>query len=244
MKYSVVIPIHNEEDSVVALCRALKKVFSGIPAAYEIIFVDDASTDRSVERLRTTGSETRGMMIVRLADRRGLATALQAGFDRASGERIVTLDGDLQNDPADIPKLIQKMEEGFDVVCGWRKKRSDPILKKISSKIANYFRRILMKEKIHDVGCTLKIFKKEVLKSLRLSGALHRFLSLLVVRQGWRIAEVPVSHHPRKFGSSKFGIGRRLVEGLVDACRIQFTDPQKIMKAPDYTIKEIIKNDG
>ncbi len=221
MRYSVVVPVHNEEDSVRPLYDRILGVMARLDGGHETIFVDDASTDRSLDRLKEIPGQGFGLTVLRLGARQGMATALQTGFDAAQGQILITLDGDLQNDPEDIPKLLAKLDEGYDVVCGWRKDRKDPLSKKIASRLANGARKILTREKIHDVGCTLRVFRREVAQKIHLSGGLHRFFTTFAAREGFRITELEVNHHPRRHGRSKFGTWGRLAQGVADFVRIQ-----------------------
>lgn len=244
-KYSVIIPIYNEEESLLPLYYSLKSVMERLKAPYEMIFVDDGSTDRSFEKLKNIAASSASLTVISLNGRCGKSAALQTGFDAAQGEILITLDGDLQNDPEDIPKLLEKMNQGYEIVCGWRVDRKDPFHKKIASKIANRVRTALLQEKIHDVGCGLRVFKKTVLKKIRLWGNQHRFFTALVLRQGFRIGEEKVNHRFRQFGKSKYGIWDRLVEGIADLIRFQFRCPSKPpQRGFDHKIKEIIKNES
>ncbi|OGW80580.1 MAG: hypothetical protein A3C47_00985 [Omnitrophica bacterium RIFCSPHIGHO2_02_FULL_51_18] len=227
MKYSVVVPVHNERHSVETLYFKVREVMDTTGGDYEIIFVDDASTDPSVEILQNIRGHNLKLTVVRLPERKGMAAALQAGFDAGSGEVFITLDGDLQNDPEDIPKLLSKLNEGHDLVCGWRKDRKDPLSKIIASRLANGIRGVVTREKIHDVGCTLRVFRREVVRNIRLSGGLHRYFTALAARQGFRIAEIPVRHFPRRHGRSKFGLWDRFVQGTADLFRLQVRESVK-----------------
>jgi len=206
---SVVVPLMNEEENVRALHRSLKAAMGGLGRPYELIFVDDGSTDRTFEILRDLQLQEPGLRIVKFRRNFGQSAAMAAGFELACGELIITMDGDLQNDPNDIPRLLQKIEEGFDMVSGWRKNRQDKFLiRKVPSKIAN---RIIMKltgVRLHDTGCSLKIYRRELIKRIRLYGELHRFIPVLGRIEGARISEMVVNHHPRRFGKSKYNISR------------------------------------
>lgn len=230
LKFSIVIPIYNEEETVVPLYLSLKRVMDRMEQSYEIIFVNDGSTDNSLGVLNSIDSKPANLIIVNLNKHSGQSAALQAGFDIAEGELIITMDGDLQNDPEDIPKLLEKMKEGFDVVCGWRYNRIDPFSKVFPSKIASTFLRIITRENIHDFGCTLRIFKKEILKNVYLSGGMHRFFVLIMFKLGYKIGEVKVKHYPRRFGCSKYNISNRLLQCLIDSMRILLFDIKKLMK--------------
>ncbi len=206
MKLSVVIPMMNEEDNVKPLFEAVRKALHGID--YELILVDDGSTDKTVELMKKYADERTKIIVFNRNF--GQTTAMAAGIDEAQGELIATLDGDLQNDPADIPMMIAKLESGgWDVVAGRRAKRQDGIfLRKIPSKIANAIIRKTTGVYLHDYGCTLKVFKNEVAKNLGLYGELHRFIPVLAKMYGAKITEVDVRHHPRIHGESKYGLGR------------------------------------
>ncbi|MEF3191654.1 MAG: glycosyltransferase family 2 protein [Campylobacterales bacterium] len=206
MKLSVVIPVMNEEENIAPLMEALRRSLAGID--YEVIFVDDGSRDRTVERIKELADER--VRLIVFSRNFGQTTAMAAGIDEARGELIATLDGDLQNDPADIPMMIEKIEkEEWDVVAGRRVKRQDGfLLRKIPSKIANWLIRRSTGVYLNDYGCTLKLFRANVAKGLGLYGELHRFIPVLAALYGAKMCEVDVRHHPRRFGSSKYGLGR------------------------------------
>lgn len=218
--YSIVIPIYNEEQAVVSLYLSLKRVMDRPEESYEIIFVDDCSTDGSLKMLKSIVPVQSDLVILSLSKHSGQSAAMQAGFDACRGELIITMDGDLQNSPFDIPKLIDKLNEGFDVVCGWRYERKDPKVKLLVSKIAGYLRRIITKEEIHDFGCTLRLFKREVLDGIYFSRGMHRFFTLIMIKLGYRIGEVKTKHYPRKYGKSKYNICNRTIEPLIDFIRL------------------------
>lgn len=242
MKYSVVIPIHNEEDSILPVYNSLKEVMNGLNEPYEIIFVDDGSTDSSSKRLKSVYANSDNLIIIILKEWVGKSEALQAGFDNGVGEIYITLDGDGQDDPREIPALLNKMKEGYDVVYGWRYRRQDPLLKKTASKIANMVRRLTTREKIHDVGCAMHVFRKKDIERVCLSSGLHRFFSAIMVRLGYRIGEIKVNHCERKAGISKYGIWDRLIEGIIDSYRMSFIDINVIMNHKrQYQLKEILK---
>jgi glycosyltransferase involved in cell wall biosynthesis len=219
---SFVIPLLNEEESLVALHQAVADAVQSIPAAYEIIFVDDGSTDRSPAILRDLylrdGEHVR---VIQFRRNFGKMAAMTAGFARARGEIIVTLDADLQDDPGEVPKLLAKLDEGYDLVVAWRADRQDPLSKKLPSKLANFTVSTLTNIEVHDVNCGFKLYRREVLQELKLYGELHRYIPVLAHWKGYRIAEVPVKHHPRKFGRSKYGIGR-LGRSYVDFLSVLF----------------------
>lgn len=206
MKLSVVVPVYNEEDNIAPLENAINDALSGIE--HEIIFVDDGSSDETVKRILASSSPN--ITLISFARNFGQTSAMAAGIDHASGDYIATLDGDLQNDPADIPMLIKLLEEGgYDIVAGKRAKRQDGLmLRKIPSKIANMLIRRITRVNISDYGCTLKLFRSSLAKQLDLYGELHRFIPILAHISGAKITEIEVRHHARKFGTSKYGLNR------------------------------------
>jgi len=216
MKFSIVIPVYNEAKSLPLLYPALKKIMDGMRQPYELIFVNDGSSDGTADFLRFASRCDSALLTVELEKNQGQSAALQAGFDRAQGEYIITLDGDFQNDPADIPRLWEKLNEGYGLVCGWRGKRADPLGKCLEANIAGICRRLITREKIHDFGCGLRIFPKELLGKIRLSSGLHRFFALLALRAGYKVAELKVSTSPRKFGKSRYKALARLPQCLKD----------------------------
>jgi len=219
---SVVIPVFNEEGSVGELARRLIDVLSGMGSAWEAIFVDDGSRDRTVEILREVNRLEPRVKLVRFRRNFGQTAALAAGFDFASGEVVVTMDGDLQNDPADIPRLVGKIGEGFDLVNGWRVKRRDTFFtRRLPSMAANKLISFITGVKLHDYGCTLKAFRHEVAKSVSLYGELHRFIPAIASGMGVEVAEIPVNHHPRTTGKSKYGLFRT-VKVLLDLITVKF----------------------
>ncbi len=206
MKLSVVIPVMNEEENIAPLFKALREALKGLD--YELIFVDDGSTDATVQKIKEEANERTKLLV--LSRNFGQSLAMAAGIDAASGDVIATIDGDLQNDPRDIPIMVQKMQkEGWDVVAGVRARRQDGlVLRKIPSKIANWIIRKSTGVYLKDYGCTLKVFKKKVAKNLGLYGELHRFIPVLAKLYGAKMTEMDVRHHPRLHGQSKYGIGR------------------------------------
>jgi glycosyltransferase involved in cell wall biosynthesis len=219
---SVVIPAYNEEENVPILYEKLKKVLDGLGQDYEIIFVDDGSTDGTYQRLKQLAEKDSRLKIIRFKRNYGQTAAMSAGFEHAKGDVIITLDADLQNDPEDIPLLLEKLKEGYHVVSGWRKDRKDPFLsRKLPSMVANWLISKITGVHLHDYGCTLKAYRAEVVKDLELFGDMHRFLPALTKRRGAKITEVVVRHHPRMFGRSKYGIGRT-VRVLLDIMLVKF----------------------
>jgi glycosyltransferase involved in cell wall biosynthesis len=215
---SIVIPVFEEEDNVAPLCEAIRSALEGWDRSWEVVVVDDGSRDRTPERLREEARADPRVRVLRLARNRGQTLAMAAGFARSRGSVVVSLDGDLQNDPRDIPALVTHLEQGFDVVCGWRKARQDAWLSRtLPSKIANRLIAGLTRIPIHDNGCSLKAYRADVIRSLDLYSEMHRFLPALASMTGARIAEVVVRHHPRTRGRSKYGIARtfRVLSDLV-----------------------------
>jgi len=205
---SIVIPLYNEEENVTRLTEAVSHVMDKIDGEVEAIIIDDGSTDSSWELLKAAKARDNRFKILRLGRNFGQTPAMTAGFDNAEGEIIVTLDADLQNDPADIPKILEKMQEGYDIVSGWRKDRHDTLSRRLSSKIANRIIGWMTGARLHDTGCTLKAYKLNVIKNLNLYGEMHRFIPALASWQGIRIGEIEVNHYPRIAGTSKYTIWR------------------------------------
>jgi glycosyltransferase involved in cell wall biosynthesis len=217
-----VIPIYNEEENIQLLYDELKGVLQGIDRPYEIVFIDDGSSDRSLELLESIQQQDNHVVVVSFRRNFGQTAAMAAGFDYATGEVIVTMDGDLQNDPHDIPGLLAKMDEGYDLVSGWRFNRQDAFInRKLPSMIANKIISKVTGVHLHDYGCTLKIFHKEITKGIQLYGEMHRFIPAIASGMGSRIAEVKVNHRPRRFGTSKYGISRT-IRVILDLLTVKF----------------------
>ena len=209
LEISVVVPLFNEEDNIEPLLIRLREALEPLGKEYEIILVDDGSTDGSFESLRRLHARDPRLKVVRLRRNFGQTAAFSAGFDQAEGRVIVTIDADLQNDPADIPLLLAKLEQGYDIVSGWRKGRQDPFLsRRFPSMVANFLISEVTGVKLHDYGCSLKAYRREVVKNDDLYGELHRFIPALASWMGISLAEVPVTHHPRRYGKSKYGLSR------------------------------------
>ena len=223
---SVVVPVYNEVGSVAALHEALTDALVQLGRSYEIVIVDDGSTDGTRELLRMLAREDRHLRALLLRRNSGQTAAMAAGFDSARGELVVSMDGDLQNDPADIPRLISKLEEGYDIVCGWRRHRKDSYLTRLlPSMFGNRLVSWTTGVRIHDTGCSLKAYRGWVVRSLHLYSDMHRFIAALAAGLGARIAEIPVRHHARRFGRSKYGLGRIfrvLIDLMVIKMLIQF----------------------
>jgi len=206
---SIVIPIHNEEPAILPLYDRLTSVLEGIGRSYEIIFIDDASTDRSFDLLANLVETDGRLKVIRLRRNFGQTAALAAGFDEASGNVIISLDGDLQHEPEDIPALLEKIDQGYDLASGWRKNRIDnAVTRKIPSRIANWLMKKASGVELHDFGTTFKAYRAEILKDVNLYGELHRFIPALASFYGARIIEVPIKNVPRGAGQSHYGLGR------------------------------------
>ena len=218
---SVVVPVHNEERSVALLLDELGSTLDGIGRPWEAVFVDDGSTDGTFSALTRLHDAADNVRIVRLRRNFGKAAALQAGFEEARGDVVVTIDGDLQDDPAEIPRLLAKLDEGFDLVSGWKAKRRDPLSRRIPSRIFNSVSGRMSGLRLHDLNCGLKAYRAEVLHGLRLYGELHRFVPVLAHYRGFRVAEVPVNHRPREHGRSRYGM-ERYVRGFLDLLTVTF----------------------
>lgn len=219
---SVVIPLYNEEESIPELYRALTETLDALPHAYEIIIVDDGSSDGSVALVTELTGRDERVRLIRLRRNFGQTAAFAAGFDHARGDVVITMDADLQNDPADIPKLMAKVDEGYDIVSGWRKDRQDRFLdRRLPSMLANRLISNVTDVRLHDYGCSLKAYRREVLREVHLYGELHRFIPALAAQVGGTVTEVPVNHRARQFGRSKYGIGRT-VRVLLDLITVWF----------------------
>ena len=217
---SVIIPVFNEIGSLPELMDQLRKVLH-IYSKWEILFVDDGSTDGSTEFLNDLSRKDENVTLIQFHRNYGKSAALAEGFKHAKGEFLITMDADLQDDPAEIPNLMKKLEEGFDLVSGWKKERKDPISKRFPSKIFNYVTRIMTGVKIHDFNCGLKIYRKAVIKTLDLYGGRHRYIPALAGHNKFRISEIQVNHRPRIHGVTKYG-GSRLFHGFFDLISIIF----------------------
>ena len=222
MDLSIIVPIYNEEKNIPDLHAAISAALAGLPLEYEIILVDDGSKDNSFPLLKNIALEDRMVKVIRLRRNFGQTAAMAAGFDAAAGKVLVPMDGDMQNDPADIPRLMEKIQEGYDVVSGWRKDRMDAFLsRKLPSIIANYVISLMTGIKLHDYGCTLKAYRREVIEGINLYGEMHRFVPALASQVGARITEIPVNHRHRLHGKSKYGISRTM-RVILDLLTVKF----------------------
>ncbi len=221
-RISVILPVFNEQENIEMQYRLLIESLDAYGSPYEIVFIDDGSIDRSTELLHDIADNDNRTKLIEFRRNFGQTAAMHAGIDYASGEIIIFMDSDLQNDPADIPLLIDKIEEGYDVVSGWRKKRKDKFFsRRLPSILANRIIAWITGVKLHDLGCTLKAFRADILKKVKLYGEMHRFIPVHASWIGAKIAEVPVRHHPRRFGKSKYGIIRTF-KVLLDLITVKF----------------------
>ncbi|MBI5025520.1 MAG: glycosyltransferase family 2 protein [Nitrospirae bacterium] len=218
---SVIVPLYNEEENVRPLYEALKAAMEGYKGDYELLFVDDGSNDRTLQLLNEIAEKDKKARLLSFRRNFGQTAAFAAGFDHASGDVIVTIDGDLQNDPEDIPRLLSLIGE-YDIVSGWRRNRKDPFLRRrLPSMIANYLISKVTGVKLHDYGCSLKAYKADVVKNINLYGEMHRFIPAIANWYGVRVAEVETTHHPRLYGKSKYGLSRT-IRVLLDLITIKF----------------------
>ena len=208
--FSVVVPLYNEEANLPILQEELRVALSGLD--YEIIFVDDGSVDRTAERIETAPN----IRLIRFEKNSGQSAAIYAGLTAVRGATVVVIDGDLQNDPTDIPKLLAEITRGADLVCGYRLQRQDTLMKRLTSRIANAVRSRYTKDGVRDTGCTLKAMRRECVSALLPFKGMHRFIPALVKADGYRLVEVPVNHRPRRFGQSKYGLGNRALRATID----------------------------
>jgi glycosyltransferase involved in cell wall biosynthesis len=218
---SVVVPVYNEEASLTALHAELHAALDSLQSAFELVFVDDGSTDGSFATLTRLHAADEAVRVVRLRRNFGKATALSAGFAHAQGDVVVTIDADLQDDPAEIPNLLAKLAEGFDLVSGWKAHRRDPWRRRVFSRLFNWAAALVSGVRLHDMNCGLKAYRADVVKGVRLYGELHRFLPLLAHDRGYRVGELPVRHRARRHGSSRYG-AERYLRGFLDLLTVSF----------------------
>lgn len=219
---SVIIPLYNEEDSVEELARQVKNALAPLGVSFEVIFVDDGSTDRSFERLKEIHRHDQRFRIIQFRRNYGKSAALSVGFQHSWGAYIITLDADLQDDPAEIPRVLEMLRNGYDLVSGWKRKRQDPLSKTIPSRLFNFVVSKMTGIKIHDFNCGLKGYRREVVRDIRVYGELHRYIPVLAHWAGYHIGELVVNHRPRKYGMTKFGFGR-FWKGFLDLLTVLFT---------------------
>jgi dolichol-phosphate mannosyltransferase len=226
--FSVVVPLYNEEANLPILQEELRVALSGLD--YEIIFVDDGSVDRTADRIETAPN----IRLIRFEKNSGQSAAIYAGLTAARGATVVIIDGDLQNDPADIPKLLAEIARGADLVCGYRLKRRDTVAKRVTSRIANAVRSRYTKDGVRDTGCTLKAMRRECGSALFPFKGMHRFIPALVKAAGYRLVEVPVNHRRRRFGQSKYGLGNRALRATIDMFGVRWLLSRRL----NYKIRE------
>lgn len=221
-KVSIVIPLYNEEESINILANEIRKVLKPFEIGYEVIFIDDGSEDNSLKVIKEIIRTDKRFKYFSFKKNYGKSAALQVGFRNSTGDVVVTLDADLQDDPSEIPNLLRKLNEGFDLVSGWKKVRQDPFIKKISSRFFNFVTRVISKLKIHDFNCGIKAYRKEVIDNIYIYGELHRYIPVLAHWHGYKISEITVKHHARRYGKTKFGISR-FFKGFLDLITVIFT---------------------
>jgi len=226
---SVVVPVYNESECVGPLCEAIYSVVPGLDRSFEVLLVDDGSSDDTPGLLAAEKARRENLRVIRLLKNCGQSAAMSCGFDHARGKVVVTLDADLQNDPADIPMLLEKIDSGeCDVVCGWRQKRRDNFVRRISSKIANGIRNRLSGETISDTGCSLKAYRTEYLRKIKMFKGMHRFLPTLLKLEGAKVIEVPVNHKPRHAGEAKYGVWNRVFKSARDLLAVRWMKSRHI----------------
>lgn len=235
MKISVIIPVYNEVESINELYKQLLKALQEF-SRYEIIFIDDGSSDGSVETIKKISELDNSINLIQFHRNYGKSAALAEGFKHAKGNYIVTMDADLQDDPKEISNLINKLEEGFDLVSGWKKDRKDPLSKRLPSKLFNFVTRLFTGVHIHDFNCGLKIYRKAVVKTLELYGGRHRYIPAMAGQKKFKVTEIIVNHRPRIYGETKYG-GSRLFHGLFDLISILFLS--KYTQSPMYFFGKI-----
>jgi dolichol-phosphate mannosyltransferase len=225
---SVVVPVFNEEDNIVELQKQIAEALKDVD--YELVIVDDGSTDATVSRV----VKSERVRLLEFAKNAGQSAAMHAGIHQAKGEILVLLDGDLQNDPADIPAMIERLNAGFDLVCGYRAKRKDTPFKRLQSRIANNVRSRFIGDNVRDTGCTLKVMRRDCREALLLFNGMHRFIPALIGAMGWRVTEMPVNHRARIHGISKYGFGNRALRATMDMFGVRWLNSRR----KTYQIKE------
>jgi glycosyltransferase involved in cell wall biosynthesis len=221
-KISIVIPLFNEEESLRPLFNEIKKVLKGISSDYEIVLIDDGSTDKSLSVIKDLVRLDNKIRYFSFRKNYGKSAALQVAFKHITGDAVITMDADLQDDPAEIPNLLRKLDDGYDMVSGWKKKRYDPFIKKFSSRFFNFITRLFSNVKIHDFNCGLKAYRKIVVQNINVYGEMHRYIPVLANWRGFSVSEIVVKHHPRRYGKTKFGVSR-FFKGFVDLITVIFT---------------------
>lgn len=220
-KLSVIVPLYNEEESIRPLITEIKKALYKVEIDYEVLLIDDGSNDDSLKRIKEISKTDKRFKYISFRKNYGKSAALHIGFKNAKGNAVVTIDADLQDDPQEIPNLLKKLDEGYDLCSGWKKKRRDPFIKKYSSRIFNFITRLISGIKIHDFNCGLKAYRKEVVENVKVYGEMHRYIPVLAKWQGFKITEIPVQHHPRRYGKTKYGISR-FFKGFIDLITVTY----------------------
>ena len=218
---SIIVPAYNEEKNVPLLHEKITSVLRRMKVSFEIIFVDDGSKDQTLAQLMRISAGDPSVVVIKFRKNFGQTAALDAGFKAARGCVLVPMDADLQNDPEDVPRLVAKLNEGFDVVSGWRVNRRDSLAKHIISRGANLLRKLLLRDRIHDSGCTLKAYRRECFENLTLYGEMHRFIPAILSLRGFKVTELPVRHHPRAYGTTKYSV-KRVLKGFLDMLVVTF----------------------
>jgi dolichol-phosphate mannosyltransferase len=224
---SLVVPAYNEAESLIPLASAIAETLAAQDISYELLIVDDGSKDNTAQVLRELAAKQLGVRTIRFRSNAGQSAALDAGFKQARGQVVVTLDADLQNDPGDIPRLLEMLKD-YDVVCGIRQGRQDTWLRRVSSTFANGFRRRVLHDDIVDVGCSLRAYRRHCLASIKLYNGMHRFLPVLLQIEGFRIGQVPVRHHPRRYGRSKYNARNRAWRALLDLLAVRWMQSRQL----------------
>lgn len=220
-KISIVIPLYNEEESLNPLVNEIRKALKPLNTQYEVLLIDDGSNDKSLSIIKEIARTDNRFKYISFRKNYGKSAALNVGFKSATGDVVITMDADLQDDPNEIPNLLKKLEEGYDLCSGWKKQRFDPFIKKYSSRFFNYVTRLISGIKIHDFNCGLKAYRSEVVKNIKVYGELHRYIPVLAKWQGFTVTELVVKHHPRRYGKTKFGISR-FFKGFIDLITVVF----------------------
>jgi len=225
MDLSIIVPVYNEEENVQSVYDKIKDVIKNKSYSYEIIFVNDGSEDSTLDNLKKIQKKDSNLKVFSLPENKGLSQALGIGFSKAKGNVIVSIDGDMQNDPKDIPLLIKKLGEGYDAVCGWRYKRKDPLFTKvIPSKFFNNMLRLFFNFPIHDSSSTLRVYKSNIIKNLYLKDGMHRFIPLILFKRGYSLTEVKINHLPRLYGNSKYNSPKRFLYVIRDIIRLKIKE--------------------
>jgi dolichol-phosphate mannosyltransferase len=230
-RISVVVPLFNEEANLPILQSELRAALGGLD--HEIIFVDDGSIDRTVERIENAAN----VRVLRFAKNAGQTAAIYAGLQAARGATAVLIDGDLQNDPADIPKLLAEISRGADLVCGYRAQRKDTLVKRLTSRVANFVRSRFTKDGVRDTGCTLKAMRRECVGALVPFKGMHRFIPALIKAAGYRLVEIPVNHRPRRFGRTKYGLGNRALRATIDMFGVRWLLSRRL----NYKVRDHVR---